>query len=444
MYWRLWLLCSSYFFTRPRVALSMVPISMHESRHATRGLSLIATRRNLFVSGRSLQPATKDTKATPNDITGRGKLAPMMPWQQLQQYPSILCAVSLVIAAALLFYHCYGTLVRCWISIKNSLRQPGQLRIKQTNCMDQDLYVEDGRSFCNLDEWYDSNTGTEGTLGAEATPQLSRSGRRGAVCHTLDPELNDVDAQAVSLAAKPADESGARMSVPLLETQAPPELPNKMQANSGVRSPSDHAVAQKQPDGQSSGSAVTFALSLNTHHEVTPYAEVYGAHPNDFNFDKRVEPPSWCFVGDAHSDSDADDHEELDTKEAYYNTSCRQMTITSSGELAPACPWKLPKGDLGRNHDAEQDVLDDEQDTQSPDSSEVHSDGSADSNMGDEDECGGALRAWQARRFPHCEKHVRFGEHGRHEQLDPPDVKQLPFRFTLTQPNGEVSTIASS
>jgi len=419
----------------------MVPVNMRDSRHASRGLSLIATRRDLLVAGRSLQPDTKDTKKKLSGIAEREKLAPTMPWQQLQQYPSILCVGSLIVAVALLFYRCYGTLVRCWIRIKHSFWQPKQLHVKHTNCMDQALYVEDGRSFCDLDEWYDSNTGTEGKLGADATPEFSRSGRRGAVCHGLDPELNDVDAHSVSLAAKTGYVLGACTSAPLLETRAPQELQIYCQNNSGVCSSLEVAAAcpvEKQQCCQSRRPTVTFALSLNTHHEVTPYAEVYGTHPNDFNFDKRVEPPSWCFVGDVHSDSDADDHEEIETKETYYTPSCRQMTITSSGELRPTCPWELPKADHGRNHDAEQDALDDERDTQSPDSSEVNSDGSADSNMGDEDECGGALRAWQARRFPLGDKH------GRHEHLEPPGINHLPFNFTLTLPNGEVSTSVSS
>jgi hypothetical protein len=125
---------------------------------------------------------------------------------------------------------------------------------------------------------------------------------------------------------------------------------------------------------------VTFAEPwLNTHHEVTPYAEVYGIHPSSFDFDKRVAPPSWCFVGDAESDSDEDEQEKIGTTSAY----SRQM-INKSSELLHSCAWELRKADHGGKYDAEQDAVDDERDTQSPDSSDVNSDGSAEFNMDDE------------------------------------------------------------
>lgn len=41
---------------------------------------------------------------------------------------------------------------------------------------------------------------------------------------------------------------------------------------------------------------VTFDLGSTTVHKITPYSEVYGLHPRDFNFDKRRLPPAWCFV----------------------------------------------------------------------------------------------------------------------------------------------------
>lgn len=54
---------------------------------------------------------------------------------------------------------------------------------------------------------------------------------------------------------------------------------------------------------------VTFNLGANTTHQVVAYSEVYGLHPNDFHFDKRQAPPSWCFVGDVDSEGDSGDDE---------------------------------------------------------------------------------------------------------------------------------------
>jgi len=186
--------------------------------------------------------------------------------------------------------------------------------------------------------------------------------------------------------------------------------------NSYACSPSQVAAVlpvEKQPCCQTRVITVTFAPCWHTtHHEVTPYAEVYGTHPSNFDFDKRVEPPSWCFVGDADSDSDADDHEENETRETYSTSSCRQVTIANAGDLLSTCPWELRKADHRRNHDAEQDASDDDQDTQSPDSSEVNSDGSADSNMGDEDDSDIVYKMGQPIWCPCCRELLQSSQLG--------------------------------
>mmetsp|Transcript_89461 Transcript_89461/g.193659 ORF Transcript_89461/g.193659 Transcript_89461/m.193659 type:complete len:230 (+) Transcript_89461:50-739(+) len=40
---------------------------------------------------------------------------------------------------------------------------------------------------------------------------------------------------------------------------------------------------------------VRFDLGKVTHHEITPYAEVYGVHPSRFNFGKGLPAPTACF-----------------------------------------------------------------------------------------------------------------------------------------------------
>jgi len=68
---------------------------------------------------------------------------------------------------------------------------------------------------------------------------------------------------------------------------------------------------------------VQFDLSKKTEHEVTPYAEVYGVHPRDFDFGVvrrgrragRAPPDAWRFVdpaggGNAGAESDSDDDED--------------------------------------------------------------------------------------------------------------------------------------
>jgi len=61
---------------------------------------------------------------------------------------------------------------------------------------------------------------------------------------------------------------------------------------------------------------VVFDLSKITQHEITPYAEVYGVHPRDFNFARGRYAPTACFSdpdepprGGCSSDSDDDDEE---------------------------------------------------------------------------------------------------------------------------------------
>lgn len=41
---------------------------------------------------------------------------------------------------------------------------------------------------------------------------------------------------------------------------------------------------------------VKFDLSRSTVHEITPYAEVYGVHPRDFNFGRGLPAPAPCLV----------------------------------------------------------------------------------------------------------------------------------------------------
>lgn len=119
---------------------------------------------------------------------------------------------------------------------------------------------------------------------------------------------------------------------------------------------------------------VHFDLSATTYHEVTPYAEVYGMHLNDFNFDKRVCPPAWCFVGDAASDSDEDQTGD-----------CEEGFRLESQECEPAeggpTIWEELAFDC-MDQDSDQD---DEQSTLSP-NSESNSDVGADSGTSDDDD----------------------------------------------------------
>mmetsp|Transcript_40194 Transcript_40194/g.116072 ORF Transcript_40194/g.116072 Transcript_40194/m.116072 type:complete len:257 (+) Transcript_40194:92-862(+) len=59
---------------------------------------------------------------------------------------------------------------------------------------------------------------------------------------------------------------------------------------------------------------VSFDLGKCTVHEVTPYAEVYGVHPRDFNFARGRRAPAACIAdtrcaSDDWSDSDEEDDE---------------------------------------------------------------------------------------------------------------------------------------
>lgn len=72
--------------------------------------------------------------------------------------------------------------------------------------------------------------------------------------------------------------------------------------------------------GDRTGRRVHFDLTKCTEHEVTPYSEVYGIHPRDFDFGRGLPAPVPCFV-DPHAkplpearmiavDLDSDDEEE--------------------------------------------------------------------------------------------------------------------------------------
>lgn len=117
---------------------------------------------------------------------------------------------------------------------------------------------------------------------------------------------------------------------------------------------------------------VSFHTKLSEVHEIVPYSEVYGVHPSTFDFDKRQSPPSWCFCGDAQDESDED-----------FFTFCNNDGLEHEREMAPmleayCCSARLPSIDKGS--------LDDEQDTQSPGSSEAGFDGSNASSASDEEE----------------------------------------------------------
>jgi len=67
---------------------------------------------------------------------------------------------------------------------------------------------------------------------------------------------------------------------------------------------------------------VTFNLGRSTFHEITPYSEVYGMHPRDFNFKRSTEKSSTLCTAEVirpkasimcweSSDSDDEDDEEL-------------------------------------------------------------------------------------------------------------------------------------
>mmetsp|Transcript_69337 Transcript_69337/g.123507 ORF Transcript_69337/g.123507 Transcript_69337/m.123507 type:complete len:198 (-) Transcript_69337:77-670(-) len=69
--------------------------------------------------------------------------------------------------------------------------------------------------------------------------------------------------------------------------------------------------------------SVRFELDLSTLHEITPYAEIYGLHPREFNFDRSYHMvpafafnPQACFAEadseDCAEDSDDDDDQDDD------------------------------------------------------------------------------------------------------------------------------------
>lgn len=54
---------------------------------------------------------------------------------------------------------------------------------------------------------------------------------------------------------------------------------------------------------------VRFHLERITEHEVTPYSEVYGVHPREFNFGREVVGPA-SFIGDENCESDDSSEED--------------------------------------------------------------------------------------------------------------------------------------
>lgn len=99
--------------------------------------------------------------------------------------------------------------------------------------------------------------------------------------------------------------------------------PPRVHARSALR---PRRPRNKSGSGDHAIRRVRFDLSKKTVHEVTPYAEVYGVHPRDFDFGNHNPRPgasrrlraaptdAWRFVdpsGGAGGDEDSEDEEEL-------------------------------------------------------------------------------------------------------------------------------------
>lgn len=93
-------------------------------------------------------------------------------------------------------------------------------------------------------------------------------------------------------------------------------------------------------DGGEGARHVHFLLTKRTVHEITPYSEVYGVHPRDFDFGKGLYAPRPCFV-DPHAKSLPRMRMESDDEDGRIS-SLRMMQIRTRARH-PLAPRPFPK-----------------------------------------------------------------------------------------------------
>jgi len=86
--------------------------------------------------------------------------------------------------------------------------------------------------------------------------------------------------------------------------------------------------------------SVSFDLTSNTFHEITPYSEVYGVHPRWMEyFNKHVETASCSFIADPDAESDTDDDsddEVEDTQPSLFPVQCARHSAADSDDVKEA------------------------------------------------------------------------------------------------------------
>eukprot|EP00443_Scrippsiella_acuminata_P025555 CAMPEP_0115280022 /NCGR_PEP_ID=MMETSP0270-20121206/58571_1 /TAXON_ID=71861 /ORGANISM="Scrippsiella trochoidea, Strain CCMP3099" /LENGTH=219 /DNA_ID=CAMNT_0002696741 /DNA_START=68 /DNA_END=724 /DNA_ORIENTATION=- len=157
--------------------------------------------------------------------------------------------------------------------------------------------------------------GTECHLGAEWSPKW-QSGRFEITAVLVKVKALARKSNATGAAARPL------APVPALAACKPAVveglIPGACPPAQAVATAARAALRPRSRSHKINSRRVHFDLSQSTEHEITPYAEVYGVHPRDFNFARGRYAPAACFVdphappeGGCSSDSDDDEDEAL-------------------------------------------------------------------------------------------------------------------------------------
>jgi len=126
----------------------------------------------------------------------------------------------------------------------------------------------------------------------------------------------------------PAAACGLAISADGLPTVKPCSPPQESVATAAARA----ALRPRRSSKKGAPRRVQFDLSQKTEHEITPYAEVYGVHPRDFNFARGRYAPAACFVdphapphGGCSSDSDEEDEDDALGRLGRWDVMSRRM-----------------------------------------------------------------------------------------------------------------------
>mmetsp|Transcript_36365 Transcript_36365/g.58252 ORF Transcript_36365/g.58252 Transcript_36365/m.58252 type:complete len:216 (+) Transcript_36365:77-724(+) len=132
---------------------------------------------------------------------------------------------------------------------------------------------------------------------------VARDSDQGALCSEDRPNSAIWRSACAAVAADLHKVSSDAQAIPAAEQASVVSLDSE---------PSLDTLRRRPKSGEPSARRVAFNLEKNTFHEITPYSEVYGMHPRDFDFGRsyrKILKASISKGEDSDSDDDKDDEE---------------------------------------------------------------------------------------------------------------------------------------